>query len=178
MTFHQTDGTLGSQAEALADDGGMHVLLDEILTALQQFARQNHSRRRAVKAVLLLGFGDFNDHLRSGMLYVHFFENGGAVVGDDHVTHRVDEHLVHALWPERRTNSVGHSLGRSDVVGLGRTTSCPLCTVFQDEDGCLSVSIHGSALRHGWRGCLRLEPYAWSAWASRVPHCWFCSSHC
>ena len=101
MAFHQTDGSLCSQAESFADDGGMHVLLDEVFTALQQFARQNHSRRCAVKAMLLLCFGDFNDHLRSRMLNVHLLENGGAVVGDDHVTHRVNEHLVHALWPER-----------------------------------------------------------------------------
>ena len=178
VIVHQSDGALGGQAEPFADDGWMDVLFNQVLASLEQFARKDDRRGGTVKAVLLLGFGNFNDHFGGWMFDVHFLQDGRTVVGDHHVAHRIDQHFVHAFGTERGANGIGHSLGGCDVVGLSGAPASSLRTVLQDEDGCLSVSIHVLALRHVWRGCLRLEPYAWSAWMQKGRHCWFCSSHC
>ena len=164
MVVHQTDGTFSGETEAFANHGRMNVLFNQVFASLEQFSREDNGGRCAVETVLFLGFGNFDDHLRSRVFNVHFLENGCSVIRDDDIAHGIDEHFVHALGTERRANSIGHRLGCCDVIGLRRATSGSLCTVFQNEDGCLSVSIHLLALRHSWRGCLRLEPYASATW--------------
>ena len=92
--------------------------------------------------MLFLGLGDLNDHLCSGMFDVHLLEDGRTVVGDDHVSHGVHEHLVHALGSQGGANSIGHGLRSSDVVGLCCATSGSLSAVFENENRSLSVAVH------------------------------------
>ena len=99
MRVDQFGGLVGSQSEALADDGRMNILLHEVLATLEEFSSDDDSAGGAVVAVLLLGLGDLDDHLSSGVLDVHLLEDGSTVVGDYNISHAVDQHLVHSLGP-------------------------------------------------------------------------------
>ena len=99
MRVDQFGGLVGSQPETFADDGRMNILLYEVLAALEELASDDDGAGGAVVAVLLLGLGNLDNHLGRGVLDVHLLEDGSTVVGDYHIPHAVDQHLVHALGP-------------------------------------------------------------------------------
>ena len=116
VAFHEADSALSGETEAFTNDGRVDVLLNQILASLEQFSGKNHSRRRAVIAMLFLSFGHFNDHFRRRMLNVHLLENGRAVVRDDNIAHGINEHLVHTFRSQCGPDSIRYGLGRCDVV--------------------------------------------------------------
>ncbi len=138
MIFQQVNSSLTSEAEALADDGRVDILVDEILASLEQLACNHNSSGSAVVAVLLLSLCDFDDHLRSGVLDVHLLEDRRTIVGDDYIAHRIDEHLVHPLRAECRSNRIGDCLRSGDVVALGTLSSSAVSSFLQNENRCLS----------------------------------------
>ncbi len=116
------------------DDGRVDVGLDELLSLLEQFTGQHHGSGGAVAALGILGLGDLNDHLGSGVLNIDLLQNGHAVVGDDDISQAVDQHLVHALRSQRRAYGVGDGTGSSDVVRLGLAVLGPLSALFEHND--------------------------------------------
>ena len=47
--------------------------------------------------------------------YLHFFKDGGSIVGDDNFAIGGHEHLVHALGTERGLQEGGNGAGSHDV---------------------------------------------------------------
>ena len=117
----------------------MDVLLDEIFTALQQFACDDHRTGGTIETMLLLGFGHFNNHLGCRVLNVHFLENGSTVIGDDNVAHTVDEHFVHTLGSKCGPYRICDSLCSGDVVALRTLSTGSIRSFFEDEDWLLST---------------------------------------
>ncbi|OQC68555.1 MAG: hypothetical protein BWX50_01208 [Euryarchaeota archaeon ADurb.Bin009] len=58
---------------AVGDDRGVHILIEEILGALQELACDHHGGRGAVADLVVLGLCDLDHHLRGGVLDVHLF---------------------------------------------------------------------------------------------------------
>jgi len=67
------------------------------------------------------------------MLDIHLVEDGRAVVGDNDVPRRANEHFVHALGPERRPYRLGDRLAGLDVRRLGVPSLGPLGVFTEDE---------------------------------------------
>lgn len=49
------------------------------------------------------------------VLYRHLVEDGRPIVGDGHIPIGTDEHLVHALGPQRRPEDVAHASRSQDI---------------------------------------------------------------
>ena len=128
---------LGGHAISGGDDGGVHVLLYEVLAPLEQLPGHDDGGGGAVPALVVLGLGDLDYHLGRRVLHVYLLEYGHAVVGDDDVAHGVDQHLVHSLGSQGRADRLGHGLGRGDVVGCGVPARLPLGPFFQYQYRCL-----------------------------------------
>ena len=142
MTVKQCYGFLSSQSESFTDYGWMHVLFDEIFRTLEEFSREDNSRSGSIIAMLLLCFCNLNDHFCCRMLNVHFLENGSAIVRNDNVTHGIHEHFVHPFRAQCGTHRICYRFRSSDVVRLSATSSRALRTFFEDENWCLSISVH------------------------------------
>ncbi len=125
---------VGGHAVAVGDDRGVYILVKEVLCTLQEFACDHHCGRGAVPDLVVLGLGDLDHHLRSRVLDIHLLQDGHAVVRDDDVADGVDEHLVHALGPERCPYSACDGLCGSDVARLCVTATGTLATLFQNKD--------------------------------------------
>ena len=114
-------GLLGRHAVPVGDHGRVDVLLEEVFRTLQEFSGDNDRGGRPVADFVVLGLRDLDHHLCGRVLDVHLFQDGHAVVGDDDIADRVDEHLVHSLRTESRPYCICNGLGRSDVHALGIT---------------------------------------------------------
>ncbi len=125
---------VSGHAIAMCNDRGVHVLLQETLGILQEFARDHHSRRGTIADLVVLGLGDLDHHLRGGVLDIHLFQDGHTIVCNDDVADGVNKHLVHALRPECRPYSVCHSLCGCNVGCLCVTTTGTLAAFFQNQD--------------------------------------------
>src|SRR5208282_4109334 len=134
LGFEKVLRLLARELETADDDRGMNVLLEKILGALEELTGDHDRRGRSVAALLVLGLGDLDQHLRGRVLDVDFLQDRDAVVGDRDVPHSVDEHLVHAARTEGRSHHVGDGSGRSDVVRCRALSALAFRTFFQDEN--------------------------------------------
>jgi len=139
------EGDLAGFVVALDDSRRVNVLLDEVLGFAEQVAGQHRGGRRPVTDFLLLGVGDFDDHLGRGVLDIHLVENGRAVVCDDDVPAGIDEHLIHTAGPERRPYRLGHGLAGHDVGRLRVPALRSLTILAHNEHG---LPTHASLLCH------------------------------
>ena len=115
------DGLLGEAGGLVVplDDGRrVDVLVEQVLGAREQFARQHRRSRRAVADLLLLRGGDLDDHLGGGVLDVHLLQDGRAVVRDDDVSGVGHQHLVHPARPECRSYRLRDGFPGADVGRL------------------------------------------------------------
>ena len=67
------------------------------------------------------------------MLDIHFLEDSDAIIGDDHISHGVHHHLVHALGAKSGPHCAGYSLRRHDVRSLRFSSRSPLAAFPKDE---------------------------------------------
>jgi len=135
LLFEDFLGALGCLAVALREDGGVDVLVEQVLGFREEFARDDDRRRGAVPDLVFLGLGDFDDHVGRGVLDVHLVQDGDAVVRDDDAARRVDEHLVHPFRAERRPNRFGDGLPGCDVHRLCVLARGPLGLLGQYDEG-------------------------------------------
>ena len=138
----------------------MHILVDEVLATLQQFSSKHHSGCGTIVAVLLLSFRHFDNHLGSRMLNVHFLENRCSIVGDDDITHAIDEHLVHALWAKRGPNRISNCFRSRNIVALCSLSTGSIRAFFQNENWLLSAIhlVSPTPVRSLERGCRPTSP--------------------
>ena len=127
-------GLLGGEPVPGCDHRGVDVLVEELLGALQELARDHDCRGGAVADLVVLGLGDLDHHLGGRVLDVHLLQDRHAVVRDHDVADRVDEHLVHALRAECGPDCVRDGLGRGDVVALRVPTAGTRGPFPEDED--------------------------------------------
>ncbi len=121
----------------------MNVLFNEVFTTLEKFPRNDDRAGGPIVAVLFLSFGNFDNHLGCRMLNVHLFQNGCTIVGDNDITHAIDEHLVHAFGTQCGPNCVCNRFCGCNVVALCTFPSGSIGTFFEDKDRLLST-IHCS----------------------------------
>ena len=117
----------------------MDVLVDKVLAALEQLSCYDDGTGGAVEAVLLLSLGNLDNHLGSRVLDVHLLEDGSTIVGDDYITHCIDEHLVHSLWSKGTANRVRNCFGCSDIIALSGLTAGSSSPFLEDEYWLLTV---------------------------------------
>jgi len=89
----------------------------------------------AVADLVLLGLGNFDDHLGGGVLNVHLLEDSRAVVRDDDVARIGDEHLVHATGAQCRPDGLTDGLSGGDVRTLCVLPVRPLGVLVENEEG-------------------------------------------
>ena len=125
-------------AEALDDGHGVDLLVDEVLSLAQEFAREDHDGGCAVAHLVVLRLGDVDEDPGGGVVDVDGLEDGGAVVGDGHLVALGDGHedLVHALGTEGALDEIGDRHGADE----GR------------EARVLALLLGGALLEHGWPG--------------------------
>ena len=130
---HFLTGSLAREVEPLDHRRRVDVLLEEVLGVAEELAGDRDGCRCAVARLVLLCFRDLDDHRRCRVVDVHLLEDRDAVVRDGDVPHRGDEHLVHALGPQRRSYRFGDRLRRRNIVRLGVAVLHSL-GVFTEDD--------------------------------------------
>jgi hypothetical protein len=134
-------GALGGQVEPARDQRGVDVV-EQVLGLVEELTGEHDAAGRTVANLLLEALGDLDHHLGRGVLDVDLVEDGDAIVRDDDVTHRVDEHLVHPSGTERGANGVADSSGSLDVVALGVLALAPIRALGEHDERLTLFSSH------------------------------------
>ncbi len=122
-----------SLLESAYHNGGVDVLLQKLLSLLQQSASQHHGGGCAVAGLLLLGLRYLHQQFGDGVLDVHLVQDRCAVVGDGDVAEGVNEHLVHALRAERGSHNLGYGSGNHYIQPQRLFSKSPLSALLQHE---------------------------------------------
>ncbi len=133
VLLQNLQGLLGRHPEARRYDRRVHVGVQKLLCLLQQLSRQHDGGGGPVAALGVLGLGHLHQHLGRGVFHVDLLEDGHTVVGDDHVAHGVDEHLVHAAGAQGAPDGVRDGLRRRDVVLVGALALLTARSLLEDE---------------------------------------------
>ena len=107
------------------DSHSLNVLFQEVFCTLEKLSGDDHGRRGAVTDFIVLGLCDLHHHLGGRMLDVHLLQDGHSIVGDDHISDGVNEHLVHTLGSKSGPYCTGHRFRGGDVHALGVTPAGP-----------------------------------------------------
>jgi hypothetical protein len=137
-------------AVPLCQDGRVDVLVEEVFGFAEKFAGDDDRRGRAVAHFVFLGLGDFDNHVRGGVLDVHLVEDGDAVVRDDDTAGVVDEHLVHPFRTECGTDGFGDGFAGCDVHRLCVFARGSLRVLGQYDEGLVTHLLSHS---HGMIDC-------------------------
>ena len=113
----------------------MDVVLHELVASFQKLSGKDDDGCSTVTNLSILDLGELNQNLGGGVSDLELLEDGGAIVGDGHITDVVDKHLVKALGTEGRLDNVGQSQDGEDVLSAHILTSLTLT-----EDGNLGHS--------------------------------------
>ena len=89
------------------DDSGVNVGVDHVEGLLEELACEDDGGGGSVSDLGVLSLGDLDEHLCCGVLDIDLLEDGDTVVGDDDVSHGVDEHLVHSSGSKAAPDCVG-----------------------------------------------------------------------
>ena len=118
----------------------MDVGIDQVGSLLEELTGEDDGCCGSVSDLCILGLCDLDEHLGCGVLDIHLLQDGDSVVGDDDVSHGVDEHLVHSAGSEAAPDCVGDCPCCGDVVELSVLSFLPLGSFPEDDDGGVSHS--------------------------------------
>ena len=138
-------GLVVGEPVSAGDDGGVDVGVDQVGGLLEELAGEDDAGGGSVPDLGILGLGDLDEHLGSGVLDVHLLQDGHTVVGDDDVADGVDEHLVHSPGAEAAPDCVGDGPGGGDVVELGVFAFLSLRSFPKDDYGGVTHSHFSSS---------------------------------
>ena len=119
------------------NDGGVDLLVEESLNSGEDLSSKDDDGGSSITDLFVLSSGELDHGLGSGVLHIDFSEDGVSIVGQDDSSHRVEEHLEHALGTKSGSHDVGDGLGSLDVGFLGLLALLTLCVFVEDVDGCL-----------------------------------------
>ncbi len=74
----------------------------------EQCSGQHHDPCGPISNFVVLALGQFHHKAGHGVLYFHFFDNGGTVVGDSDLLVGGDEEFVQSLGAQRGSQSGGY----------------------------------------------------------------------
>ncbi|OQC69153.1 MAG: hypothetical protein BWX50_01051 [Euryarchaeota archaeon ADurb.Bin009] len=112
------EGLLHAELVTVRDDRGVNVLGEQSLRLFHQRPDQNRRGRGAVADLVVLGLGDLDDQLGTGVLHGHLVQDGCPVVRDHHITAGADQHLVHSPGTERCPNGGRNCFCSHDIRAL------------------------------------------------------------
>ena len=127
------DGESGGGAVALDDDVRADAVLDKLLCLAEEFSREQDDRSRAVSDFGVLGAGDIDQGLCSGVDYVEQAEDGRAVVRDGRVAVGADDELVHTARAEGRGDGGCDAQARGNVAQELRRPLARVGALAEDE---------------------------------------------
>eukprot|EP00962_Isochrysis_galbana_P018199 scaffold5240_cov116-Isochrysis_galbana.AAC.7 len=142
--------------------------VEQCLGLLEQRAGQHNHAGGAVANLIVLRLGELHQQLADLVLDLHLLQDSGPVVGDGHVAVGRLEHLVHALWAQRRLEDVADRLGGKDV-GLLRLKALhtALGVAFLDDDEGPAILVERQAARDWGRKERRAREHSASRWPGR-----------
>lgn len=94
----------------------MDALVQEPFSSGQQRACDYNHGSGTITSLHVLGMGQVDHHLGSGVLNFHSLDDGGSVVGDDDVPARGHDHFIHAFWAQASAHSVRDGTRGGDVA--------------------------------------------------------------
>jgi hypothetical protein len=107
---------LGGQLEVLGDLSGVDTAVEEVFDGLQESTAENDDGGGTITGFNVLSLRELDKHLGAGMCDLELGDDGGTIVGNDDLTVGVDDHLIHTSGTERSANTIGDTLGSSDVA--------------------------------------------------------------
>ena len=113
----------------------MDALVEELLGLVKDGTSEHDNTGSSVTDLVVLGRGKLGKEFgglvmdlftksekskicsgkNKNFTYLHLFENGSTIVGNDNITIGADKHLVHALGPERGSQELGNGSCGLDV---------------------------------------------------------------
>ena len=116
MILDILDGLFERKSETGHNRGGMDVVLDQLVTSLQELSGENNNGCCTITDLSILNLGELNQNFGGWMSDLQLFENCGAIVGDGNITDVIDEHLIETLWSKRCLDNVGKGEDCHDVL--------------------------------------------------------------
>ena len=99
----------------IRDDSRVNAVGQEGETLLEKRTSDDDNGGGAVSGSGVLGLGELDKHLGSGLKDLHLVENGGTVVGNDDLAIGGGDHLVHAFGAKAGTDRIGDGACGDDV---------------------------------------------------------------